>query len=164
MVVQEHCLVVKPLLKLAQAIGRQSWLPTAGPYYAKLDTAVQRFTGGRFSPLRLAGLTSVLLTTTGRRSGLPRSVSLLAVPDGGSLILIGSNFGLPGHPAWSSNLVTNPHATVQMRGHEFSVTTTLLAGVERAAAWSTATTVWPGFDVYAGRTSRDIRVFRVNPR
>src|SRR2546423_5918182 len=149
---------------MAQAIGRQPWLPKAGPYYAKLDTAVQRFTGGRFSPMRLAGLTSVLLTTTGRRSGLPRSVSLLAVPDRGSLILIGSNFGLPGHPAWSSNLVTNPQATLHLRGHAFPVVATLLADEERAAAWATATSVWPGFDVYASRADRQLRVFRVSLR
>lgn len=152
---------MKPFLKMAQAIGRQPWLPKAGPYYARVDTAVQRWTGGRFSPMRLAGLTSVLLTTTGRRSGLPRSVTLLAVPDGGSLILIGSNFGLPGHPAWSSNLVTNPLATVHVRGHAFPVTATLLADADREAAWATATKMWPGFDTYAARADRHIRVFRV---
>jgi deazaflavin-dependent oxidoreductase (nitroreductase family) len=155
---------VNPFLKVAQTIGRQPWLPKAGPYYARLDTAVQRVTGGRFSPMRLAGLTSVLLTTTGRRSGLPRSVSLLTVPDGGSLILIGSNFGKSGHPAWSANLKTNPEATVHLRGHAFPVTATLLAGDDRAAAWATATKTWPAFDVYAARAGREIRVFRVNLR
>ena len=151
---------MKLFLKVAQAIGRQPWLPKAGPHYAKLDTAVQRFTGGRFSPMRLAGLTSVLLTTTGRKSGLPRSTTLLAVPDGGSLILIGSNFGRPGHPAWSANLKTNPEATVHLRGHAFPVTATLLDGADRETAWRTATRVWPAFDVYAARAGREIRVFR----
>src|SRR5436305_836993 len=111
--------------------------------------------------MRLAGLTSALLTTTGRRTGLPRSTVLMAVPDGGSLILIGSNFGKPGHPAWSANLKTNPEATVHLRGHAFPVTATLLAGDERAAAWATATKMWPPFDVYADRAGREIRVFRV---
>ena len=155
---------MNPFLRIARAIGRQPWLPTAGPRFATMDSAVQRFTGGRFSPMRLAGLTSVLLTTTGRRSGLPRSTVLLAVPDSGSLILIGSNFGKPGHPAWSANLKTNPEATVHLRGHAFPVTATLLADDERAAAWLSATKVWPPFDVYAARAGREIRVFRVNLR
>lgn len=155
---------LNPFLKLARVIGRQPWLPTAGPRFARLDTAMQRLTGGRFSPMRLAGLTSVLLTTTGRKSGQPRSTSLLAVPDGGSLILIGSNFGKPGHPAWSANLISNPEATVHMRGHAFPVTATLLSGDDRTAAWKAATAVWPPFDVYAARTGREIRVFRVNLR
>lgn len=152
---------MNPFLKVAQTIGRQPWLPTAGPYYAKMDSAVQRLTGGRFSPMRLAGLTSVLLTTTGRRTGLPRSTALLAVPDGGSLIVIGSNFGKPGHPAWSANLKTNPEATVHLRGHAFPVTATLLDGEDRQVAWRTATRMWPAFDVYAARADREIRVFRV---
>ena len=155
---------MNPLLRLARAIGRQPWLPTAGPHFAKVDSAVQRWSGGRLSPMRLAGLTSVLLTTTGRRTGLPRSTPLLAVPDGGSLILIGSNFGRPGHPAWSANLKTNPEATVHLRGHAFPVTATLLADDERATAWATATKVWPAFDIYAARAGREIRVFRVSLR
>ena len=155
---------MKPFLKVAQTIGRQPWLPKAGPYYARVDSAVQRVTGGRFSPMRLAGLTSILLTTTGRKTGLPRSIALLAVPDGGSLIVIGSNFGRSGHPAWSANLKTNPEATVHLRGHAFPVTATLLDGAARETAWQTATRTWPAFDVYAARAGRQIRVFRVNLR
>jgi deazaflavin-dependent oxidoreductase (nitroreductase family) len=152
------------MLKLAKLIGRQPWIVTAGPHFAKVDNAVQRWTGGWLSVMRLAGLTSILLTTTGRKSGLPRSSVLLAIPDGGSLLVVASNFGKPGHPAWSTNLIANPEATVHMRGRAFAVKAALLTGDERADAWSRATVVWPGYDGYAARTDREIRVFRIKLR
>lgn len=152
---------MNPLRKLAQLIGRQPWLPTAGPHIVKADTALQRWSGGRLAVMRLAGLTSVLLTTTGRKTGLARSSPLLAVPDGDSLIVIASNFGRPEHPAWSANLLANAEATVHMRGHAFAVTATELTGAKRAEAWAAATAVWPAYDIYATRTDREIRVFRI---
>ena len=125
--------------------------------------AVLKVTAGRFG-WDVANMPVVELTTTGRKSGQPRSSPLLAIPDDGSLIFIGSNFGKPGHPGWSANLKANPEATVHLRGHAFPVTATLLAGDDRAIAWATATKTWPAFDVYAARAGRDIRVFRVNLR
>jgi deazaflavin-dependent oxidoreductase (nitroreductase family) len=155
---------VNPFHKLANAIGRQPWLPTVGPKIVMVDTALQRWSGGRLAAMRLAGLTSVLLTTTGHRTGLSRTLPLLAIPDGGSLIIIGSNFGRPEHPAWSANLLANPEATVRLRGHTFPVTATFLKGDDRAEAWASATRVWPAFDIYASRSDREIRVFRVTLR
>jgi deazaflavin-dependent oxidoreductase (nitroreductase family) len=147
--------------KLAQLIGRQPWMVTVGPHFAKVDNLVQRWTGGWLSVMRLAGLTSVLLTTTGRKSGLPRSAVLLAIPDDGGLLVVASNFGKPGEPAWSANLIANPDATVHMRGRGFAVRATLLTGRERTEAWARAAAVWPGYDGYATRTDREIKVFRL---
>jgi deazaflavin-dependent oxidoreductase (nitroreductase family) len=152
------------LLRLAQRIGRQPWLTTVGPHLVNADIAVQRLTRGQVSFSRLAGLLSVLLITTGRRSGLPRYAPLIAIPEGGSLLVVGSNFGREHHPNWSANLIANPRATARINGHDFAVTATHLTGEERAAAWKTVLTVWPVYDDYAARTSREIRVFRLTRR
>lgn len=148
--------------KLAQTLGRQPWLSAAGPRLVTLDIALQRWTAGRISFGRLAGMTAVLLTTTGRRTGQPRPTPLIAIPDGGTLILVASNWGKPQHPAWSANLMTTPTATVAVRGHTFPVTATFLNGPDRAAAWHTVTTAWPAYNDYATRSGREIRLFRLD--
>lgn len=152
---------MKPLHRLARYIGRQPWLASIGPRLVTVDRALQRRTGGRIAVARLAGLTALLLTTTGRKTGLRRTIPLTAVPDGDSLLLIGSNWGKPGHPAWSGNLLANPAGTAEIRGHAFPVTATLLTGDDRARAWATIVEVWPAYDSYAARADRDIRVFRL---
>jgi deazaflavin-dependent oxidoreductase (nitroreductase family) len=150
--------------RLAQRIARLPWLSRIGPRLVFLDAAVQRWTGGRLAVARLGGMTTVLLTTTGRRTGLPRDTPLIAIPEGGSLLLVGSNWGKPGHPAWSTNLLANPNATIRTRGHTFPVTATLLTGDERAEAWPLLIRTWPVYDDYTARSNRELRVFRVTLR
>jgi deazaflavin-dependent oxidoreductase (nitroreductase family) len=155
---------VKPLHRLARVLGRQPWLAKVGPRLVTVDATLQRVTGGRIAVARLAGLAALLLTTTGRKSGQPRTIPLTAVPDGDTLLLVGSNWGKPGHPGWSANLIAKPEATVEIRGHAFPVTATLLTGEERARAWESLTETWPPYRYYATRTDREIRVFRVARR
>jgi deazaflavin-dependent oxidoreductase (nitroreductase family) len=155
---------VKPLRRLGLLIGRQPWLPKIAPRLVTVDAALQRRTGGRIAVARFAGLTALLLTTTGRRSGLPRTTPLTAVPDGDALLLVGSNWAKPTHPAWSSNLIANPDATVEIRGHTFDVTARHLTGEERSRAWARVTEIWPPYKLYAARTDREIRIFRLTRR
>ena len=150
--------------KLARYLGTRPWLSRIGPRLVTVDTAMQRLTRGRVAISRLAGMTSVLLTTTGRKTGLPRDTPLIAVPEGDSLLLIASNWGKPGHPAWSANLIATPEATVRTRGRGFAITATLLTGSERDAAWETVTTAWPPYLDYAGRSGRELRIFRATRR
>jgi deazaflavin-dependent oxidoreductase (nitroreductase family) len=152
------------LLRLAQWIGRQPWLTTIGPRIVNTDIRLQRWTRGQISFGRLAGLSSLLLTTTGRRSGEPRYAPLISIPDGDSLLLVASNFGRPKHPNWSANLIANPDARAQIKGHDFAITATLLTGEDRASAWKTVTTAWPAYNDYQARVSREIRVFRLTRR
>lgn len=152
------------MLKLAQYIGRRPWLPRVAPRIVRTDIALQRLTRGRISLGRLAGLSSLLLITTGRHSGQPRHAPLIAIPDGGSLLLVASNFARPRHPDWSANLIANPRATARINGHDFPVTATLLTGDDRDRAWKTVTEVWPVYDFYVSRVDREIRVFRLTLR
>jgi deazaflavin-dependent oxidoreductase (nitroreductase family) len=130
-----------------------------------LDRAVHRLTRGKVL-LSAQLLPGVVLTSTGARSGLPRRTPLACMPeDGGrSWILVGSNFGRPGHPSWSHNLVAHPDAEISWKGRDVPVTARLLAGQERAAAWQALLVFWPPYAAYQARVEREIRVFRLVPR
>ncbi|WP_033312855.1 nitroreductase/quinone reductase family protein [Streptomyces iakyrus] len=130
-----------------------------------LDRAVHRLTRGKVL-LSAQLLPGVVLTSTGARSGLPRRTPLACMPqDGGRCwILVGSNFGRPGHPAWSHNLLAHPDAEISWKGRDVPVTARLLAGEERAAAWRALLAFWPPYAAYQARVEREIRVFRLVPR
>src|SRR4051812_48841240 len=64
---------------------------------------------------------TLLLTTTGRKSGEARSTPVLYLQDGDRLVVVASNFGREHHPAWSANLLADPRATVRIRDRERSV-------------------------------------------
>ncbi|MDN3023292.1 nitroreductase/quinone reductase family protein [Streptomyces sp. S.PB5] len=127
-----------------------------------LDRAVHRLTRGKVI-LSAQMLPGVILTSTGARSGLVRRTPLACMPeDGGqSWILIGSNFGRPGHPAWTANLLAHPDAEVSWKGADIAVTAQLLQGEERAAVWKTALAFWPPYATYQARIDREIRLFRI---
>ncbi|GGV89281.1 nitroreductase family deazaflavin-dependent oxidoreductase [Streptomyces massasporeus] len=127
-----------------------------------LDRAVHRLTRGKVL-LSAQLLPGVVLTSTGARSGLPRRTPLACMPegDGRGWILVGSNFGRPGHPAWSHNLLAHPDAEISWKGRDVPVTARLLAGEERAAAWRALLRFWPPYAAYQARVEREIRVFRL---
>jgi deazaflavin-dependent oxidoreductase (nitroreductase family) len=94
-----------------ESFGRSA----VGGWYLKkiaprIDPPLLRLTGGRVSsayPVRV-----MLLTTTGAKTGKPRSLPLLYVTDSDRIILIASNYGGKSHPAWYRNLVANPEVEV----------------------------------------------------
>lgn len=127
---------------------------------APLDRAVHRLTRGR-RMLSQGMLDMLLLTTTGARSGEPRTTPLACFPDGDALYVVGSNFGRERHPAWTANLLRTPEARVSFRGEELDVRAHLLDADEKAAVWPMLTAAWPNYDVYTERSGRDLRVFRL---
>jgi deazaflavin-dependent oxidoreductase (nitroreductase family) len=130
-----------------------------------LDRAVHRITRGKFL-LSAQMLPGLVLTSTGARSGLPRRTPLACMPedDGRTWILVGSNFGREGHPAWTANLLAHPDAEVSWKGADIPVTATLLTGEERVAVWRTALAFWPPYATYQARIEREIRLFRITRR
>lgn len=123
------------------------------------DEHVRRYreTGGQVG-YEWNGATCLLLTTTGRRSGLARTTPLIFAADGGSLVVVASNGGAPDHPAWYRNLGADPHAEVQVRADRFPVTARTAEGGERARLWALVTVDWPNYDEYTTRTDRVIPV------
>ncbi|MGW2045022.1 nitroreductase/quinone reductase family protein [Streptomyces sp. NPDC001858] len=133
-----------------------------------LDRAVHRLTRGKVL-LSAQMLPGVILTVTGARSGQPRRTPLACMPEEGgaeggtSWILIGSNFGRTGHPAWTANLLAHPDAEISWKGTDIPVRAVLLAGEERAAVWKALLVFWPPYATYQARVDREIRVFRISP-
>ncbi|MFE6827005.1 nitroreductase/quinone reductase family protein [Streptomyces sp. NPDC057690] len=130
-----------------------------------LDRAVHRLTRGKVL-LSAQMLPGVILTSTGARSGLPRRAPLACMPEegAGSWILVGSNFGRTGHPAWTGNLLAHPDAEISWKGRDIPVTAVRLTGEERAAVWKTLLAFWPPYATYQARVDREIRLFRLTPR
>ncbi|MER7403899.1 nitroreductase/quinone reductase family protein [Streptomyces sp. NPDC000070] len=150
-------------VRIVQKVSSTRGFARVAPYvFPALDRAVHRLTHGKVL-LSAQLLPGVVLTSTGARSGLPRRTPLACVPeDGGrSWLLVGSNFGRPGHPAWSHNLLAHPQAEISWKGRDIPVTARLLEGPERAAAWQAVLAFWPPYAAYQARVEREIRLFRI---
>lgn len=112
----------------ATKVGVALFRPTAH----RLDQLVTNLTGGRRSFTGVAaGLPAVILTTTGAKSGKPRTVAVFGIPHPDGLGLIASNFGCAKHPAWYHNLKANPEATVSIEGDTWHATARLATPRER---------------------------------
>ena len=108
----------------------------------------------------------LLLTTTGRKSGLERTTPLGWVSDGnGGWLIAASANGAAGIPAWYHNLAAAPDkARIEIHGATPPVSAEQLHGTEREAAWQTLTAAIPRFGRYAEKTDREIPVIRLTPR
>lgn len=128
----------------------------------KIDKVVIPKTGGKMSS---AGWKKVgLVTSTGAKSGKASTIPLALIDDGNGLLLIGSNYGRPGHPGWSKNLIVHPDCEVEFRGPRRAYTAALLDGDDRAKAWATAVDFYAGYENYKKNCApREIRVFRLTP-
>ena len=151
------------LTPLAVRVGSLSWMPRLLPQVVFVDKVLQGGTGGRLTVLDVAGLPNLMLTTTGRKSGLPRSNPLLCVPYGESFLVAGSYFGGPKEPLWVKNLEADPAVTVRFKGRTSPRVAVRLEGEERAQAWQAMLAVWPNFALYEQRTDRTIKVFELRP-
>jgi deazaflavin-dependent oxidoreductase (nitroreductase family) len=153
---------VSVLGSLARRLGHRRWFAAAGRLLVPADRLVARLTRGRVVALGLAP--SLIITTTGRKSGRPRSNPLLYMPDGDAYIVIGSNWGQRHDPAWALNLLANPTAMVAVKGRRFPVHARLVTGADRDRLWRLLATQWPVYQTYLERAGgRAIRVFRLQP-
>ncbi|WP_425245884.1 nitroreductase family deazaflavin-dependent oxidoreductase [Streptomyces sp. NEAU-NA10] len=153
-------------VRLVQKISSAPAFARVAPHVIPaLDRAVHRLTRGKVL-LSAQLLPGIVLTSTGARSSLPRRTPLACMPEekGRGWILIGSNFGRPGHPAWTANLLAHPDAEISWKGEDIPVTARLLEGEERAAVWQAALAFWPPYATYQARVDREIRLFRIVPR
>ena len=130
---------------------------------AHVDPVLLRLTGGRASMGLM--LPTANLTTTGAKSGEPRTVTILYFSDGDNVILIASSFGRESHPAWYYNLKANPEAVLEKRGkHAVYRATEVDGDDERARLFSQADLVYPGYADYRVRTAavgREIPIMRL---
>jgi deazaflavin-dependent oxidoreductase (nitroreductase family) len=143
-------------------LGTTRWFPSVAARVAPLDARVLKASKGRFGLLGSYGFPQLLLTTTGRKSGQPRTVTLLYGRHGDEMVLVGSNFGQAHHPAWALNLEATPEAVVEVDGVVTPVVARLVTDPEeREAIWEQMIAMYPGYAMYRTRAGRDIKVFAV---
>jgi deazaflavin-dependent oxidoreductase (nitroreductase family) len=138
----------------------------AGDWYMKriaprIDPPLLRLTGGRISSVYPVPI--MLLTTTGAKTGRPRTLPLLYLTDGDHLILIASNYGKTSHPAWYRNLSTNPIVEV-LAGRRSGTYTAIeiTDAAERERTWDLALDTYAGYGDYESRAGdRTIPLIRL---
>jgi deazaflavin-dependent oxidoreductase (nitroreductase family) len=152
-----------PVGRAMQKMATSAWFRKVGPKVVPpMDRVLNRVTGGRVVVSSLL-VPSMVLTTTGRKSGEPRTCPLACMPDGDGWFVVGSNFGREHHPAWTGNLIAEPRATVTYRGTTVPAVATLLDDAEKAEVWPRLVALWPAYDTYVEVSGRNIRVFRLAP-
>jgi deazaflavin-dependent oxidoreductase (nitroreductase family) len=104
------------------------------------------------------GAKVLLLTTTGRKSGEPRTTPLIYAPYGDAFTIVASKGGSDEPPAWYLNLAENPAVEVQVKGDRFKARARTANAEEKPRMWKTMTTEWPHYDAYQRNTTREIPV------
>jgi len=103
---------------------------------------------------------TLLLTTTGRRSGKARTLPLIYAEADGGHVVIASKGGAPEHPAWYRNLEAHPEVEVQVADRRFRARA---RGEERTRLWKRMAEIYPPYDDYQARTDREIPVVVLEP-
>ncbi len=129
-----------------------------------IDRVVFRASGNRHTLVSLlAGLPTLLLVSTGAKSGQPRTTPLVGIPHGDGYILIGSNFGQTHHPAWVYNLRAHPFAQLVLNGQAREYTAREVHSEEYDMCWQKAAHFYAGYEAYKARAGREIAVFVFEP-
>jgi deazaflavin-dependent oxidoreductase (nitroreductase family) len=155
--------VVRRFARRSAATRPVSW--TYARIQPPIDRFVYRLTRGRTTlSASIAGLPIVMLTTTGARSGEPRTQPVLGLPDGDDVVVIASNYGRSNHPSWYHNLRADPRARVTIARRGYEAAASELAGPERDRYYDRAVEIYPGFRHYERWAApRRIRVLRLSP-
>ena len=127
------------------------------------ERAMTRLTRGRVQASGLL-VPSLVLHTTGAKTGESRDTTLMYCPDGDAMLVTGSNFARDAHPAWTANLLKHPDAAVTIRGRRVPVRATLVPDADREATWRKLEDNWPGYRGYERTAGRELRIFRLTPR
>jgi deazaflavin-dependent oxidoreductase (nitroreductase family) len=124
------------------------------------DQHVRRYreTGGEVGHTWRNGSKILLLTTTGRKTGEPRTTPLIYENDGDRYVIVASKGGAPQHPGWYRNLAKDPEVEVQVMDEVFPARAHTAQGDERERLWRLAAQQWPDYDSYQKRTDREIPV------
>jgi F420H(2)-dependent quinone reductase len=139
----------------------------------KTNTAQRVFTGAHAFFYRLSGgklggrigkSPVLLLNTTGRKSGEPRTTPLLYLKDGDNLILVASDGGAPKHPAWWLNLQTKPEAEVEIGRKKLQVIAKQADADEHNRLWPLLVDMYSGYAEYQKKTTREIPVVILQPQ
>lgn len=136
---------------------------------SKVNVAIYRWTGGllgskwRVGAAFPRGIPVLLLTSIGRKSGEPRVAPLLFIDDGDSLVVVGSQGGLPRDPLWYKNLQANPTCEVQIKRRKMKMSARTASPEERERLWPKLVAHYADFASYETWTERVIPVLILEP-
>lgn len=131
--------------------------------FSRLHVVLYRASGGRIAGRFRKTAPVLLLTTTGRKSGKKRTTPLLYVEESGRYIVVASVGGAPKHPAWYLNMCANPAATIQIGSRRLAVNAKTASAEERVRLWALATRMYPQYDDYQAKTTREIPIVILTP-
>ncbi|MBB3052506.1 deazaflavin-dependent oxidoreductase (nitroreductase family) [Prauserella isguenensis] len=129
------------------------------------DEHVQKYeeTDGEVGHVWQDGVPTLILTTTGRKTGEPRKFALIYQTHGDAYVVVASKGGAPDDPGWYKNLVAHPNVKVQVGAEKFDAVARTASAEEKAELWPMMAAVWPSYDDYKVKTSRDIPVVLLDP-
>ena len=128
----------------------------------RIHIFLYRISGGKIWS-RMAGLPVLLLTTTGRKSGQPRTTPVVYHRDGDDYLIVASNGGFDPHPAWYYNLEATPEVRVEVGDQAFDAQARITEGDMRNQHFETFKSSSPNFILYERRAQRTIPVIRLTP-
>jgi len=129
---------------------------SASPWVAKHTREYVESDGKKGHKWR--GVNTLVLTTTGRRSGDKRRNALIYGRDGDDYVVVASKGGHKNHPLWFLNLVADPNVHVQVEAEKFDAVARVASPEEKRRLWPVMAKIWPDYDKYQMRTDRDIPV------
>jgi deazaflavin-dependent oxidoreductase (nitroreductase family) len=132
-------------------------------FFSRFHVVLYRASGGRIAGRFRKTAPVLLLTTTGRKSGKKRTTPLLYVEESGRYIVVASVGGAPKHPAWYLNMCANPAATIQIGSRRLAVNAKTASAEERVRLWALATRMYPQYDDYQAKTTREIPIVILTP-
>lgn len=132
-------------------------------YMSRANKWLYRATGGRLGG-SFFGAPVMFLTTIGRKSGEARTVPLLCLAEGETLVTVASKGGMSHHPMWYRNLAANPAVEVEFQGRTRAMTAHTATPGEKQQWWPKLVAMYPDYAAYQARTERDIPVVVLTPR
>jgi deazaflavin-dependent oxidoreductase (nitroreductase family) len=109
------------------------------------------------------GVPTCLITMTGAKSGLARTIPLLFMADGDNVVLVASSGGLPNNPQWLSNIKANPDVQIRVMRSVRSMRARVAAPEEREVLWPRLVDLYADFASYQSWTDREIPVVICEP-
>ncbi|MEV6619800.1 nitroreductase family deazaflavin-dependent oxidoreductase [Amycolatopsis sp. NPDC051106] len=110
------------------------------------------------------GLYTLILATTGRKTGVPRRTCLIYGTAGDDLVVVASKAGADEDPAWFKNLQANPSVGVQVGTRRLTARARVATPAERGPLWTQMAKIFPLYDEYAQKTDREIPIVLLTPQ
>jgi deazaflavin-dependent oxidoreductase (nitroreductase family) len=137
------------------------WTATLGPVKRRIFVGINRTANAvvrRLGLRRFRGANLLYLTTTGRRSGKPRTTPLIYLQDTDRWVVVASNGGADWEPGWWLNLRAGSAATVEVNGVRTPVTGTEITGPEREVMWKRLCREVFDYNTYQRKVSRQLAI------